>query len=163
MDRIDGKGFHMSRKVPNKVGKILVLAGLMALTKACKKPPVPEPEPTHHYPETIYVPFELKLSDMPNIDTIRFYAQQPDVNKIIMDLKPMDSMHTSGWYWKSFDKARDTLQARIDIAPDKVCGRGTIIVHRVVPDSMNYVSGLPKSDSIAFRRMGFDIYVRHNH
>lgn len=153
----------MSRKVPNKVGKILMLAGLMALTKACKKPPVPEPEPTHHYPETIYVPFELKLSDMPNIDTIRFYAQQPDVNKIIMDLKPMDSMHTSGWGRNSFGKARDILQARIDVAPDKVSGQGTFIVDHVIPDSIVWMDGLPRSDSVAFRRMGFDIYVRHNH
>lgn len=156
----------MSRKVPNKVGKILMLAGMMAFAKACKKPPVPEPEPTHHYPETIYVPFEFKpaiVEANPNMDTIKFYADKPDVKKIIMDLKPMDSMHTTGWYWTAFDKARDTLQARVDVAPDKVCGRGTIIVHRVVPDSMNHVSGLPKSDSVAFRRMGFDIYVHSNH
>ncbi len=153
----------MSRKVPNKVGKILMLAGLMAFTKACKKPPVPEPEPTHHYPETIYVPFELKLSDMPNVDTIRFYAQQPDVKKIIMDLKPMDSMHTSGWGASTYGKVRRMLQECIDVNPDEVSGHGTFIVHKVVPDSMNYVSGLPRSDSVAFRRMGFDIYVRRNH
>ena len=147
---------------------ILFLLVLVVVASSCNKTPEPnpEPEPTHHYPETIYVPFEFKpaiVEANPNMDTIKFYADKPDVKKIIMDLKPMDSMHTSGWYWTSFDKALDTLQARIDIAPDKVCGRGTIIVHKVIPDSMNYVSGLPKSDSVAFRRMGFDIYVRRNH
>lgn len=146
--------------------KALTLAGIMALANACKKAPVPEPNPTHHYPDTIYVPFELKpaiIEANPNMDTIKFYADKPDVKKIIMDLKPMDSLQTAGWYWTAFHKARDTLQSRIKIAPDKVIGRGTIIVSKVVPDSMDYVTGLPRFDSIAFRQMGFDIYVRHNH
>lgn len=144
---------------------ILFSLVLVVVASSCNKTPepTPKPEPTHHYPETIYVPFELKLSDMPNVDTIRFYAQQPDVKKIIMDLKPMDSMHTSGWGRNSFGKARRMLQECVDVNPDEVSGQGTIIVHKVIPDSMNYVSGLPKSDSVAFRRMGFDIYVRRNH
>ncbi len=147
---------------------ILFSLVLVVVASSCNKTPEPnpEPEPTHHYPETIYVPFEFKpaiVEANPNMDTIKFYADKPDVKKIIMDLKPMDSMHTSGWYWRAFGKARDTLQARIDVAPDKVSGRGTIIVNYVIPDSVVWLDGLPKSDSVAFRRMGFDIYVRHNH
>ena len=149
----------MSRKVPNKVGKILMLAGLMALTKACKKPPVPEPEPTHHYPETICVPFEFTQYAMPNIDTIRFYAQQPDVKKVIMDLKPMDSLYeygsASGWTWVAFHRARDMLYERHRISPDKVFGRGIIIGPNFFADTVDNRPGVHHSDSLDLAKLGF--------
>lgn len=143
---------------------ILLLLVLVVVASSCNKTPepTPEPEPTHHYPETIYVPFEFRpaiVEANPNMDTIKFYADKPDVKTIIMDLQPMDTTFTFGWGWRAFDKARDTLQSRIDIAPDKVCGRGTIFVKDVIPDSLHNIPGLPRGDSIAFSNMGFKIYL----
>lgn len=156
------KALHKTKGFIMNLGKVLSLAGLMALANACGKDPVPTPEPEPHtYPETVYVPFEWNIYN-PNIDTIKFYADKPEVKRIVMDLLPMDSLCTSGWYWAPFHSARDTLQKRIDIAPDKVCGRGTIIVWRIIPDSLTWYDGLPRSDSIAFTKMGFDIYA-HKH
>lgn len=169
-------------KRAKRVWNIISLGALMAFLAACHKDPTPAPQPNpdqptdtitpndtitpvvHHYPDTVYVPFELKpaiIEANPNMDTIKFYADKPDVKKIIMDLKPMESLYTSGWTWRAYHKARDTLQVRIDIAPDKVIGRGTIIVDRVIPDGIHNTYGLPRSDSIAFSQMGFDIYIPH--
>lgn len=80
-----------------------------------------------------------------------------------MDLTPMDSVYTSGWTWRAYDKIVDSLNKRHEIAPDKVTGRGTIIVDRVIPDGIHNTYGLPYSDSIAFRELGFDVYNLHNH
>ncbi|MBR5082280.1 MAG: hypothetical protein IKX35_07570 [Bacteroidales bacterium] len=157
---------------------ILSLAALMALAAACHKDPSPEPNPNHPtdtinpvvpeptYPDTVYVPFEFApaiFEKNPNMDTIRFYADKPNVKKIIMDLEPMDSLYTSGCTWRAYDKEVDTLQKRIDIAPYKVIGRGTFIVERIIPDSITNTGGMPKRDSTALHNMGFDIFVRHNH
>ena len=139
---------------------ILLLSMMMLVVpNACHKDPMPAPIPEGT--DTIYVPFEWGIHK-PDIDTIKFYANQPRVKKIIMDLVPMDSFYTTAWYWRPFHNARDTLQKRIDVAPNKVCGRGTIIVYQVVPDEPSWFTGLPRSDSIAFAKMGFDIYARRH-
>lgn len=167
-------------KRAKRVWNIISLGALMAFLAACHKDPTPAPQPNpdqptdtitpndtitpvvHHYPDTVYVPFELKLSALPNTDTISFYADKSDVKKIIMDLTPMDSLYTSGWTWRAYDKIVDSLNKRHEIAPDKVTGRGTIIVARVIPDGIHDTYGLPRSDSIALRELGFDIFARHN-
>ncbi len=161
------------RSKAKKVWNILSLSALMAFLGACQKDPTPQPQPeptptdtvqpiVPHYPDTVYVPFEFRpaiVEANPNMDTIKFYADKPDVKKIIMDLQPMDTTFTFGWGWRAFDRARDTLQSRIDIAPDKVCGRGTIFVKDVIPDSLHNIPGLPHGDSIALSNMGFKIYL----
>lgn len=168
-------------KRAKQIWNIVTFGALMTfLIAACHKDPTPEPQPNpdnpndtitpgdtitpvvHHYPDTIYVPFELKLSALSNTDTISFYANQPDVKKIAMDLAPMDSLYTSEWTWRAYDKMVDSLNKRHEIAPDKVIGRGTIIVERIIPDSIINASGMPKRDSVALKDMGFDIFARHN-
>ena len=94
------------------IGKVLSLAGLMALANACGKDPEPTPTPTPEptqieptYPDTVYVPFEWNMENHnidpaknPNIDTIRFYATKPQVKKIVMLLLPADNpYYSSGW------------------------------------------------------------------
>ena len=144
-----------------KVLAILLSLVLVVVASSCNKTPepTPTPEPTHHYPETIYVPFEFTQYAMPNIDTIRFYAQQPDVKEIIMDLKPMDSLYeygsASGWTWVAFHRARNMLYERHGINTNKVFGRGIIIGPNFFADTVDNRPGVHHSDSLDLAKLGF--------
>lgn len=151
----------------------VLLIALMAFLAACHKDPTPTPQPNPdqptdtitpiipHYPDTVYVPFEFKPAipgAMPNIDTIKFYSNKP-VKAIVMDLAPMDSLYeyglATGWTWRAFKKVCDTVYNRYYIAPDKIRGRGEIIVPDLLPDSVNYQPGAHESDISALTRLGF--------
>lgn len=120
-----------------------LLFAVFALMIACHKTPVPDPEPEPDpqtpdttqvidtttiieptYPDTIW--FEMNhLLDLPPMDSIEFYANKNSVEKIIMDLKPYNS---TGFMPIVYHDAHDSLQRRIDVAPSKVRGAGTIYV-----------------------------------
>ena len=144
---------------------VLFLAALMAFATACKKEPTPNqnsnpntPNQTH-YPDTVYVPFEWTRENQnidplknPNMDTIRFYASKSQVKKIVMVLLPTDNNYMTGWTWRPYKRARDTLYKRYDICPEKVCARGEMTADRYVSDSGTI--SCRYSDSLDLARLG---------
>ena len=167
-----------------KLSHILSLAALMAIATACKKDPTPTPNPNQNptdtitphteptYPDTVYVPFEWNYANQnidpaknPNMDTIRFYASKPQVKKIIMVLLPppdddgIGYNYSSGWVWRPFKRARDTLYQRYYICPEKVCAKGKLTASQYVSDSMSY--GCRRSDSTDLANLGLTMTYCH--
>lgn len=123
-----------------KLNHILTLAALMAIATACKKDPTPEPTPNHPT-DTINMHKKIVLiwdwyydGVAPNRDTVKYYANRPDVDSIIMMPDPNSEMSnrvTRVYNTWDFHLARDTLQKRINFAPNKIKGKGTIHVNGV--------------------------------
>ena len=68
----------------------------------------------------------------------------------------------SGWQPNVYKRPRDTLQKRVNIAPDKVRGRGIFNPFQILPDTIYNTAGMQRRDSVAFRKMGFIVatYVK---
>ena len=145
--------------------EMLVLVMLMI---ACHKDPTPtptpEPEPTPSpdttqvidttkYPDTIWFSV-AHLFVLPPMDSVEFYASKSSVKKIILELETYNS---TGWRPTTFKRAKDSLQLRIDVNPQKVRGAGTIYTYCIRPDSITTLPGMHRGDSIALTQMGFDI------
>lgn len=138
-------------------GKVLSLAGLMALANACGKDPVPTPEPVVPTRE-VTIPWDWSWR-WPPIDSIEYYSSQNDVKSIIMFLR----YHTAtGFTPEAFHRARDSLQRRIDIAPEKVRGKGEIIVNshggaHLSDHNATDTCGMAEIDSLWYTKQGFTV------
>ena len=139
---------------------------------ACHKDSTPTPTPgptpdttiveppvdTVTYPDTVW--FSMNhLFDFPPVDSIIFFAQKENVEKIIMKLGPSN---TTGACPLHFHRARDTLSKRIDVNPQKVCGAGTIYVNTLygatLPDPYSTEDGgMTPDDSIFFTTNGWTL------
>ena len=173
----------MKNTLKNCFTGFVAIAALLALIVACHKDPTPsptpEPEPTPSpdttqiidtttiieppidtvtYPDTVWLDMEALL-DLPPMDSIEFYADKNSVKKIIMNLKPYNSC---GWTPHLYMRARDSLQKRIDVAPSKVWGAGTIYVAPFngaqMPDPNDTQhSGMAAVDSAWYVEHGWEI------
>ena len=141
-------------------GKVLSLAGLMALANACGKDPEPEPVvPT----KEIVIDWNWDDNSIPGWappkDTIKYYTNQTDVKFVTINLIGREGVgfpvNCTGYYPRAFHTARDTLQNRIDIAPDKIGLSGTILVNSANGATMTnhepgQDSGMAYYDSVWF-------------
>lgn len=132
-----------------KIAPLVLFVMLMA--PACKKTkvePTPEPEP---YDVVIDWNWDTEPTFAPPMDLIKKYAQDKYVNNIFINLT---SPNSGGMAVKHFSRARDSLQTRIDVAPTRVRGMGTIFVNRTggaqLPDTAIYTAGMALRDSIWF-------------
>ncbi|MBR6363679.1 MAG: hypothetical protein IKS08_01160 [Alphaproteobacteria bacterium] len=137
----------MSRKVPNKVGKILMLAGLMALTKACKKPPIPEPNPNPNQPTTIIPTKEVTIvwdwsagvGRAPPVDSVRYYTDQDSVKHVYIHLIGEHGIgypvNCTGFDPDVFFRSRIKLQQCIDVDSTEVSLLGSFyVIHTNAPN-----------------------------
>lgn len=95
----------------------LSLAGLMMLANACQKEP---------YDVVIDWNWEDNLGYAPPKEMIQNEINKKNVNTVFINLtSPNSTGHTPGM----FHRAREALQTRLDIAPGRVRGMGTIYVN----------------------------------
>ena len=176
----------MKMKQKYKIGKILSLATLMAIANACNKDPVPQPTPdqptttdtitppTHDtitpgHNDTIPEPWREAVIPwlwgggmglVPPRDSIEFYTNDPTVKYVFIYIMQVSTMGST-WEPRNFKKARDSLQTRIDINPDKVRGRGIIKVGtdgaHIHPDTLTEKFGMWEPDSSWFTQNGWRI------
>ena len=132
----------------------------------------PQPDPT----DTIVIPTKEKTFDVdwnvdgattyyvaPPADSIKKYTSDPEYKYVFinfMNKNPnpnieQEGMPCSGYQVRTFKRARDTLQTRIDIDPKKVRGSGTIIV--AGPGEL----GIHRSDSTWYADNGWRIFCRN--
>lgn len=146
------KSWH--KKVLNWLMVLVPLALLIIVVSCSKKNKVePEPEP---YDVVIDWNWEDNLGWAPPANLIKEYAQNKYVNNIFINLT---SPNSTGMMIQNFRRARDSLQTRIDVAPTRVRGMGTIFVNRTggaqLPDTAIYTAGMALSDSIWFTDHGW--------
>lgn len=155
----------MKRMVPYNIRKsvmhILPLGLLMAIS--CTKDPEPDPFP---FPATQDVTIEWSWNPVdhmrpgfaPPKEDIAFYAENPLIRNVFIDITGTGMAHSPIF----FRAARDTLQTRIDINPNKVKGTGTIFVGNdgaQITDMSHpeIYNGMWKYDSIWFTNHGWSI------
>lgn len=152
-----------------------IIALLVFLIVACHKDPAPAPQPNPDQPtdtitpivptREIVIPWCWSSGDgwAPWPDTIKYYAQQPDVKHVIIYMVPGSQ---STWEPRFFNIARDSLQDRLNIDPIKVIGGGTVKVGRdgahIHPDTLTKKYGMWEPDSLWFAINGWRI-ERYNH
>ncbi len=143
-----------------KMNHILTLAALMAIATACKKDPTPEPEPEPWREAVVPWMWGGGMGLVPPKDSIAFYANDPTVKYVYIYILQADTYGTT-WEPRNFKKARDSLQTRIDIAPNKVRGRGLIKVGKngahIDPDTLTKKYGMWEPDSLWFTKNGWRI------
>lgn len=169
-------------KRAKQIWNIVTFGALMTfLIAACHKDPTPEPQPNPDQPtdtiptgdtippivptREIVIPWCWSSGDglAPWPDTIRYYAQQPDVKHVIIYMVPGSQ---STWEPRHFNIARDSLQDRLNIDRIKVIGGGTVKVGRdgahIHPDTLTKKYGMWEPDSLWFALNGWRI-ERYNH
>ena len=166
----------MKMKQKYNIGKVLSLAALMAIANACGKDPVPQPTPEQ--PTDTITPINNDTTPepwreavipwmwgggmglVPPRDSIEFYTNDPTVKYVYIYIMQVSTMGST-WEPRNFKKARDSLQTRIDINPDKVRGRGLIKVGtdgaQIHPDTVTEKYGMWKPDSLWFTQNGWRI------
>ena len=146
--------------------RLLPFGLLMAI--ACHKDSTPQPtqDPNPTPVETYDIVLPWSWDDMlgiaPPKDTIKFYANHPSVSSVSIHLMREGQFFNQTFHPTSFHKARDTLQSRIDINPEKVKGSGVVMVGsdgaHVPPDTNNvHCHGMWLDDSIWFTEHGWAI------
>lgn len=150
------KSWH--KKVLNWLMVLVPLALLIIVVSCSKKNKVePEPEP---YDVVIDWNWEDNLGYAPPMNLIKKYAQDKYVNNIFINLT---SPNSTGMAVKHFRRSRDSLQTRIDVAPTRVRGMGTIYPWRAdIPDFDPYGDGMCIEDSLWFTAHGWKVQ-RYNH
>ena len=145
----------------------VALMSLIALSMACHKNSV-EPEPAPHNPDvptdtitpvnpgdTVVPTTGGKIanfyyrggSEFPLLDSIRYYANDPEYDSIYIKWHPVAQNY---WSPRSFHIARDSLQKRFNIS-SKVRGGWWVMPYQILPDcdSTNIgVKGLIRQDSV---------------
>lgn len=144
------KALNKAKSIIKNIGKVLSLAGLMALANACGK----DPEPTV---PTRDIVIDWDWESFLPLDTVRKYSEQPDVKTVTMHLLDYPS---GGFSTQAFNTGRNALQKLFDISP-KIYGSGTIFVNAIngAQNSVisNEISGMTLPDSIWYASKGFEI------
>ena len=139
----------MKLKQKYNIGKVLSLAGLMMLANACQK----------EHDVVIDWNWQDNLGYAPPKEMIRDEINKKNVNTVFINLtSPNSSGHTPG----GFHRARDTLQTRLDIAPGRIRGMGTIYVNSrngaQLPDPFaEDISGMGLVDSVWYTANGWKV------
>ena len=152
------KGFIMKLKQKYKIGKVLSLAGLMALANACGKDPQPEPEPV--VPTKDYI-IDWDWHNTPDTNLIKQYANDPTTRTIVLNLLP--STTALSFCPMFFNMAYNNLEKKFfSISPDNTIGSGTIFVdehggaHLLNPQETDTL-GMSLYDSLRYTSKGFCI------
>ena len=150
--------FKIPYSIRKSLIKILPFVATAIMSTACHKEP---------YDVVIDWDWHANMGWAPKKEVIKSYTDQKNVNSVKIHLFGRDGpdmpVNSSGWRSRAFHKARDTLQTRIDINPQKVCGMGTIYVnsrngaHLPADYSENSPSGMSLEDSIWFTSNGWVI------
>ena len=132
------------------IGKTLSLAGLMMLANACHKEP---------YDVVIDWDWDKDVGLAPSKEVIQKEINKKNVNIVFINFNKMNA--TSLWP-AAFHRARDTLQTRLDIAPGRIRGMGTIQVNSAVgahlPDvTIDTIAGMALEDSLWFTANGWKV------
>ena len=139
-----------------KLNRVLFLAALAALATACKKDPQPEPWREAVSPWM----WGGGMGIVPPKDTVAFYANDPTIKYVYIHILQADT-YGGAWQPRHFNQARDSLQSRIDISPDKIRGRGIIKVGRdgarISPDTLTKKYGMWETDSLWFTKNGWRV------
>lgn len=136
---------------------VLVPLTLLILVVSCNKDRAKSstPEPIVQHDVVIDWNWGDCLGYAPFMDTIKKYASDKYVDKIFINLIDQNS---TGMAVKHFRKARDTLQTRIDVAPTRVRGMGTIYPVRAdIPEFDPFVGGMCIEDSLWFTSHGWAV------
>lgn len=144
----------MKMKVPYNIRKSLarvlpfaMLMGVPAMN-SCEK----EPGRT--------VTIDWDWEHFPRSDTVTLCAKQKDVDSIILNLRDYNTTAWSPW---GFNNSCNVLEKVFNIAPDKIRGRGTIIVGHEGGAQMSSTEpgqglcGMALSDSIRLTGWGFRV------
>lgn len=151
------------------LGRVVPISLISALTMAasCDKEPEPQPEPT----KTIVIDWDWNVDTTwaPSMDSIKYYAKQPDVKDVYINMVNKQTEPTmadvtgsvcDGYLPKMFNTARDSLETRFKYS-DKVKGSGTIFVSKLngaqLPDVNSGLTGMAEVDSIWYAMHGFKI------
>lgn len=162
-------------KAMHYAASVLIIA-LMALLNACHKDPTPQPQPDNPNDTivtptdtlqpiiptkeiTLYWDWDAVIGWAPPKDSIKYYTDQDSVKTVdinIIGRKGPGFPVTSDTYRAvAFHNARDTLQTRIDLDPNKVKLSGTLLINETLPDTaMGQNKGIFLSDSTWFANKG---------
>lgn len=141
----------MKFKQKYNIGKVLSLAGLMMLANACNKER-----------DVIFDGvFDREFS--PSKEQIKNEIDKKNVRTVFINF---NEMNLTGWSPAHFRRARDTLQTRLDIAPGRVRGMGTIYVDSQsgahMPDVTDTMSGgMALEDSLWYTANGWKVQRLH--
>lgn len=148
----------MKLKVPYNIKKTLFKVLPMALLmgtafSSCK----PDPEPWREV--VIDWDWDDNLGWAPPKSVIKEHTDDKTVKTVFINLT---SDNSTGYTPHNFHNARDTLQTRIDIDPNKVRGMGTIYVNddngAQLPDPMDWDNcGIALVDSLWFTANGWKV------
>lgn len=135
------------------------LIGTLTMAASCNKPE--DPKPT----KNITLTWDIEEGwDNIHMDTIKKYADQPDVKTVDLHLKDC-YYKTSSFTPDVFHSVCDSVEKRFKYS-DKVKGSGTIFVDRQggaqLPD-LEHGIGMAELDSIRFKMMGYDIERFYQH
>jgi hypothetical protein len=152
---------QLKQKYSIKKSLLRLLPFVMLMAPACKKnrvePTLPEPE---HYNVVIDWNWKDNLGLAPPMDTICKYANNKYIDTIFINLT---SPNSTGMGTTHFRKARDSLQTRIDVAPTRVRGMGTIYPWRAdLPDLTPIETGMCIADSLWFTSHGWAVQRYHH-
>lgn len=168
----------MKKKFPYNIKKsltrILPLGALMAIATNCTKEPQPNPNPnpgstvTPTKVDTIYWNWSANMGWAPPMDTVKYHVANDDVKWVVIHLHGRDGPHMPhncvGYYPGSFHEARDSLQTRIDIAPNIVKLSGFFYIN--TPNLPNHQpgqgTGIAGYDREWFERMGCIFFYPSN-
>ena len=144
-----------------KIGKVLSLAGLMAIANACGKDPEPTPEPEPIVPTKDWV-IDWDWENAPDTNLIKQYANDPTTRTIILNLQP--SVISRSFYPRTFNQACNNLEIKFfSISPNNMKGSGTIFVNEMggaqLPDPQSTaILGMSEYDSLRYTKLGFTVF-----
>lgn len=154
------KALHKAKGFIMNLGKVLSLAGLMALANACGKDPEPTPEPEPIVPTKDWV-IDWDWENAPDTNLIKQYANDPSTRTIILNLLP--STTARSFCPIMFNIACNNLEEKFfSISPNNMKGSGTIFVNETGgaqlpnPEETN-ICGMAKVDSLRYTALGFNV------
>jgi len=151
---------QLKQKYSIKKSLLRLLPFVMLMAPACKKnkvePTLPEPE---HYNVVIDWNWLDGLGLAPPMDTVKKYTSNRYIDTVFINLTSPNSTH---FLAIDFLRARDTLQTRIDLAPQKVWGKGVVYVSSQggaqLPNyDISLAEGMALVDSIWFTDHGWTV------
>lgn len=142
--------FQVPYSIRKSLIKILPFVATAIMSTACHKEP---------YDVIIDWNWKDNLGYAPPKEMIQKEINKKNVNTVFINLT---SPNSTGYALCDFSDARDSLQNRLDIAPSKVRGMGTIYVNSRngahLPDTTYYgTCGMTLEDSIWFAANGWKI------
>lgn len=103
------------------------------------------------------VVFDIMISEIaPSKEQIQKEINKRNVNMVFLNCGEKNLTH---WSPIGFHCARDTLQSRLDIAPDRIRGMGTLYVERANLPDVNemMVAGMALEDSVWYTANGWKV------